>query len=132
MSPIDHGLPFDRRLTVVLLCGAVYHGTSREEGLDFELEPTNPRKADVVLTSYGVLASEHQKWSDKKKKKRDFADEPISLYNCTSQPCLCQQRSLRRLTFLDASGTLDEWLRIVLDEAHNVRLLGRSTTGCPG
>ena len=35
----------------------VYHGTAREEGLDFELEPTNPYKADVVLTSYGFVSS---------------------------------------------------------------------------
>jgi hypothetical protein len=73
-------------LTRFHLLPPVYHGTSREEGLDFELEPTNPRKADVVLTSYGVLASEHQKWSDKKKKNKDLRDEPISLFNCAYRP----------------------------------------------
>ncbi|KAL7413539.1 SNF2 family N-terminal domain-containing protein [Mrakia frigida] len=78
----------------------IYHGASRKDGLDFELEPTNPYKADVVLTSYGVLASEHSKWSEKTKKKKNLRDEPLSLFNY-------------------------EWLRVVLDEAHNIK--SRST-----
>lgn len=89
-SESDLALPGGSSISLTIARGfcPVYHGTSREEGLDFELEPTNPRKADVVLTSYGVLASEHQKWSDKKKRNKDFRDEPISLFNCACMTAL--------------------------------------------
>ncbi|CED83674.1 dna repair protein rad5 [Phaffia rhodozyma] len=78
----------------------VYHGNARGVGLDEALDPDNPNRVDVVITSYGVLTSEHAKWSENQTKKKVKSFETVSLFTY-------------------------DFLRIILDEAHHIK--SRST-----
>nr|XP_019046210.1 DNA repair protein RAD5 [Kwoniella bestiolae CBS 10118]OCF25140.1 DNA repair protein RAD5 [Kwoniella bestiolae CBS 10118] len=70
----------------------MWYGNDRID-IDRLLSQEGKKKVDVIITSYGTLASEYQKW---KKNKDKATYEGGSLYD-------------------------HEFLRIVLDEAHNIK-----------
>ena len=85
----------------------MWYGNDRQD-IDRILAQEGRKKVDVVITSYGTLASEFQKW---RKVKDKPSYEGGSIYD----------RELATYRRRRADDIADEFLRIVLDEAHNIK-----------
>lgn len=86
----------------------MWYGNDRVD-VDRLLAQEGTKKVDVIITSYGTLASEFQKWK-RNKDKPNY--EGGSIYD---RELACLQKSTT------TADLVDEFLRIVLDEAHNIK-----------
>jgi DNA repair protein RAD5 len=82
VCPVSLASQWESELTKMSRAGSLrsvmWHGNDRKD-IDLLLAQEGKQKVDVIITSYGTLASEHTKW---KKDREKSTYEGGSIYDC--------------------------------------------------